>query len=113
MAKTYASRKAKGRRLQQEVVKKILEAFPSLSEKDVVSVPMGVSSSDVMLSEQAQSVFNYAIECKNTEKLSIWKSIEQCERESRDGIPLLIFKRNRSDVYCCLKFDNFLSLIKE
>ena len=107
-----ASAKAKGRRLQQHVVKRILDTFPALSDKDVVSVPMGVNDADVRLSEAAQKVFNFAVECKNTERLNLWDSLKQCENDKRDGVPLFIFKRNRSDVYCVLKFDELLNLLR-
>lgn len=106
-----SSAKAKGRRLQQHVVKRILDTFTELSDKDVVSVPMGVNDADVRLSEAAQRVFNFAVECKNTERINLWSSIKQCENEKRDGVPLLIFKRNRSDVYCVLKFDELLNIL--
>jgi hypothetical protein len=107
-----SSAKAKGRRLQQWVVERILRAFPALSDKDVVSVPMGVNDTDVRLSECAQKAFNFAVECKNTERLDLWSSIKQCENDKREGVPLLVFKRNRSDVYCVLKFDDLINILK-
>ena len=72
---------------------------------------MVVNDADVRLSEAAQRVFNFAVECKNTERINLWSSIKKCENEKRDGVPLLIFKRNRSDVYCVLKFDELLNIL--
>lgn len=108
-----SSAKAKARVLQQYVVKKILEKFPSLTERDVKSVPMGVTGADVMLSEAASKLFNFSVECKAQESLSIWKSLEQAESENRDKdlIPLLVFKRNFSKVYCALEFDKLMEII--
>lgn len=111
-AKTPATRKAKGRKLQQDVVKSILLKFSGLTDRDVVSVPMGVSSEDIRLSEAAFKQFPFAVECKNTERLDLWKSIKQTEAQKRIGTPLLVFKRNRSDTYCCLKFSDLLDLLK-
>jgi len=113
-ANTPATRKAKGRKLQQYVVKKILEHFPKLTERDVKSVPMGVPGSDIELSEAAVKLFPYSCEMKNQEKLNIWAALKQAEGENRDKdlIPLLVFKRNRSEVYCALKFEDFMKLIK-
>ena len=111
-ANTPATRKAKGRNLQNKVVSLIRELFPSLSERDVVSVPMGVNDVDIRLSEAAFKQFPFAVECKAAESLNIWNALKQAEAESRKGAPLLVFKRNRSEVYCALKLSDFLSLIK-
>jgi hypothetical protein len=106
-----ASAKAKGRRLQQYIVKKILELFPELTQKDVRSAPMGVPGADVQLSERASKVFPYSVESKNTEKLELWKSLEQSTGDNRDLTPLLVFKRNNSEVYCAMKLEDFLGLL--
>lgn len=113
MATTTASRKAKGRKLQQLIRDKILLMFHELTENDVQSTPMGVSGIDVQLSEAARKKFPYAIESKNQEKLNIWSALEQSAGDNRDLTPLLIFKRNRSEVYCALRFDDFMSLIEQ
>ena len=108
-----SSCKQKARVLQQSVVKKILESFPHLTENDCRSTPMGCSGVDIQLSEAALKVFPFSVEAKNQEALSIWAALKQAESESRKGTPLLIFKRNRSDTYCCLKFNDFMSLIQQ
>jgi len=112
MAKTTASRKQKGRLLQQSVRDSILKAFPSLTERDVRSAPMGTTGEDVVLSEEASKLFPYAIECKNQEKINIWAAVEQSEQRRKDNmIPLVVFKRNRSNIYCVLKFSDLLKLL--
>lgn len=110
-ANTSASRKQKGRSHQQYIVRRLLETFEGLTERDVVSVPMGVNSEDVRLSAEGFRRFPYAVEAKNVEKLNIWAALKQAET-GRQGVPLLVFKRNRTDVYCALKFEDFLTLIK-
>lgn len=110
MARTTASRKAKGRRAQTAVVKRILDTFP-LNESDVRSNPMGCTGEDVWLSERAQAFFPYAVEVKNTEKIAIWDALKQAESPDRKGTPLLVFTRNHADMYCALKFDDFMELI--
>lgn len=104
------SAKSKGRRLQQRVAA-ALQAVLKLSPKDVFSTPMGTQGEDVKLSEAAREHFPFAIECKNTEKINIWASLEQAESENRDGRPLVVFSRNRSDDYCALKFSDLLMLL--
>ena len=82
-----------------------------LSIRDVVSVPGSVSGADVRLSDKASKIFPYSVEAKNVEKLSIWAALKQAESENRKLTPLLVFKRNRSEVYCALKFDDFLRIL--
>jgi len=105
------SAKAKGRKLQQEVVKKILDNYEQLTERDVRSAPMGTIGEDIVLSDKASKVFPYSVECKNTEKINIWSAIKQSECENRKLTPLLIFRRNFSDTYCTLKLDDFIKII--
>jgi len=107
-----ASRKAKGRRLQQYVRDKLLEYFPNLTERDVKSTPMGVSGEDIWLSESANSIFPYSIECKNHERINIWDAIKKTEQTNRREKGVLVFKRNKSKVYCVLEFEEFLRLVK-
>jgi len=69
------SRKAKGRRLQKEVVSKIQNVF-NLSDNDVRSTSMGVSGVDIQLSDAALKVFPFAVECKAQESLNIWEALK-------------------------------------
>jgi len=112
MATTTASRKQKGRKLQQFVRDKVLEQYPSLTERDVKSTPMGCSGEDVMLSEAAVKLFPYSVEAKNVEKLNIWSALTQSESNNRELEPLLVFKRNHSKTYVALEFDYFMALLK-
>ena len=114
MAKTVQSRKQKGRILQQIIRDKILETFSELTERDVRSTPMGVSGVDIQLSQKAADLFPFSIESKNQEKLNIWNALKEAESDTkeRDLMPLLIFKRNRSNIYCTFKFTDFLKIIK-
>jgi hypothetical protein len=72
---------------------------------------MGCTGEDVWLSDRAQAFFPYAVEVKNTEKLSIWEALKQAESPDRKGTPLLVFTRNHADMYCALKFDDFMELV--
>lgn len=111
-ANSPSSRKQKGQSFQKKIVELILEYFPSLTSRDVRSVPSGVPGVDIRLSEAAYKVLGLAIECKRTESLSIWKCMEQAESEAREGLPVLVFKRNRSKTYCCFEFEELLKILK-
>jgi len=109
------SAKAKGRNLQNLVRDKLRSIFVGkvLEEDDIKSQTMGMGGEDIVLSPSAKKVIPYSFECKNTERLNLWKSLEQCESNCEDREPVLVIKRNRSDVYAVVKFDNFLKSIKD
>lgn len=112
MATTTQSKKARGRNLQQKVRDLFIKKF-NLNLDDVVSTSMGVSGTDIKLSTAAKKVIPFDIECKNQEKINIWASLEQCETNTKEGrIPLLTFKRNRTDIYACLKLEDLLKIMK-
>ncbi len=109
------SAKAKGRNLQNLVRDKLRSIFVGkvLEEDDIKSQTMGMGGEDIVLSPSAKKVIPYSFECKNTERLNLWKSLEQCESNCEDREPVLVIKRNRSEVYAVVKFDNFLKSIKD
>jgi len=107
------SAKAKGRKLQNTIRDLIQEHFPHLHPDDVVSTQMGGSGVDIQLSPTARKSFPYSIECKNSEKLSIWSALEQAEANTKEGtVPALFFKRNRSKTYVVLEADHFFDLVQ-
>lgn len=106
-----SSAKAKGRRLQNAVAEIVAERF-GLDPADVKPAIMGESGVDVHLSAAAREAFPFAVECKNVERLNIWKALEQAEENAERGVtPLVIFKRNRSLIYCALAFEDLFKLL--
>lgn len=103
--------KAKGRRLQNQIVADIIRIF-HLSENDVRPAIMGERGADIKLAKAALARFPFAIEAKNTERLALYESLAQAERNAGSLAPLLVFKRNRSEIYCCLKWADFLRLFE-
>lgn len=107
------SAKSKGRRLQQQVAADIVASFPDLEPDDARSTSMGCGGEDVQLSTAARRVFPFSVECKNCEKLALWSALGQCEANaSSRAAPLLVFKRNRSDTYCALRWERLLELVR-
>ena len=114
------SAKAKGRNLQNLVRDRLRKIFvdnwtkvPKLEYDDIKSQTMGMGGEDIVLSPMAKKLIPYSFECKNTERLNLWKSLEQCEDNSEDRTPILIIKKNRSKVYAVIEFNNFTQMIKE
>lgn len=114
-ANTPATRKAKGRSLQNFVHENILLNFSELEEGDVKKAIMGESGIDIKLSPHARRIFPYGVECKNTEKINIWAAIGQCEdNAAKENLkPLLVIKRNRTDVHVVLQWDDFIKLVNK
>jgi len=105
------SGKNKGRRLQNFVRDMLQDTFPDLHKDDIKSQTMGMPGEDIVLSPAARDIIPYSFECKNVERLDLWKSLSQAETNSADREPVLVIKRNRSKVYAILELDTFLDLI--
>ena len=110
---SVASRKAKGRRLQQEIADYISKTIniPAEKDGDIESRPMGQSGRDVILRGKAKEMFIFhGIECKARESLNIWQALAQAGEHG--GMPIVFFKRNYSETYVALKADDFFDLYK-
>ena len=110
---SVASRKAKGRRLQQKIAEYIskITNIPATKDGDIESRPMGQSGRDVILRGKAKEMFTFhGIECKARESLNIWQALAQAEEHG--GKPIVFFKRNRSEIYAALKAEDFFDLYK-
>lgn len=114
------SSKAKGRRLQNYLRDKLRKLFidestflPKLEYDDIKSQTMGMTGEDIVLSPAAKKIIPYSFECKNVEKLNIWKALEQAETNCGDSDPVVVIKRNRTKVYAVVELDDWLKLIKK
>lgn len=74
---------------------------------------MGSQGMDIILSDRARKAFPFAVECKNQERLNIWQAIAQSQENSEGLTPMVVFTRNRDDVYCSLKLDDLLDLLSK
>tara|TARA_R110002020_G_scaffold45737_4_gene130673 strand:- start:17698 stop:18069 length:372 start_codon:yes stop_codon:yes gene_type:complete len=114
------SSKAKGRRLQNYLRDKLRSLFidestflPKLEYDDIKSQTMGMTGEDIVLSPAARRIIPYSFECKNVEKLNIWKALEQAESNCGESNPVVVIKRNRTKVYAVIELDDWLNLIKK
>jgi hypothetical protein len=115
MSISIKSRKAKGRRLQQDICKKISEVtgLPWGKDTEISSREMGQSGTDVRLIGKALEMFPYSVECKSQESVSIWDAIEQAKSNQKEGTEWLLFlKRNNVDPIVVMSTDEFFNLIK-
>ena len=110
-----ASGKAKGRRLQQWVAQQIskLTGLKSGKDSDIVSREMGQSGTDVRLSEKAKILFPFSVECKNVEKLNVWKTIKQARDNQIENTDwLVIAKRNHERPIAIMDAERFFEILK-
>ncbi len=106
------SAKNKGKRLQNLLRDKLLDSMlGELEEDDIKSAIMGDSGEDIKLSPAARKLIKYSFECKNQERLHIWKALQQAEENSNERNPVLVFTRNRHKTYACIELDEFIKLM--
>ena len=86
MTISVASRKAKGRRLQDWVRDQLYLRFPSLEEGDIRGAIMGETGADVKLSPLASKQIPVKIECKARESYKgIYDSYTSYKDEQREA----------------------------
>ncbi|MCK5605116.1 hypothetical protein KAR91_24715 [Candidatus Pacearchaeota archaeon] len=108
-----SSAKAKGRRYQYVIRDEFLKYAPSLEPDDIRSNPMGASGEDLLFSPAARKVYPYSVECKRSESLNIYKTINQAESNCNGHIPLIVFRKTNLRSYVALPLEDFMQLIKE
>ena len=104
--------KAKGRRLQQQIVQDLLKRFPELTDDDVRSTSMGANGEDILLSSAARKCIPFSFEAKNQERVNIWSAIEQAGSNApQDTDVAVVIKKNKTKPHVVLTWECFLRLI--
>ena len=113
MAKTAKSSKAKGRRLQNFVRDMLRDVYTQLDPDDIKSQTMGMTGEDIVRSPAAKKACAFSFECKNVERLQIWRAIEQCEANKPDASsPAIVFKKNGKQPYVAIPFATFCDMLQ-
>lgn len=111
---TTASKKAKGRHLQQlvrDALRLIGKSF-GLEDGDLVSTSMGASGVDVQLSPSAKKVFGrLAIEAKNNESLNVVTTFWNHAGKYPSDIALLFSKKNHTEPLVTMTMKTFMELL--
>ena len=110
---SVASRKAKGRKLQQFVRDLILKAFKphGVRDQDVLSTSMGVSGEDIKFSPFARDLLNISVECKSHKAFAVYKIYEQCQSNAGDYEPVVFIKQNNSKPLALVDAEFFINLL--
>lgn len=106
-----ASCKAKGRVHQQYIVKALLKTFPELQPDDIKSTSMGCGGEDIQLSPAARKLIPYQIEAKSKATSQLHTYYSQAKTHGKYE-PLVIVKKNRSEVLVAMTLEHFLKLLK-
>lgn len=98
--------KSKGNRFERWVVDQLQAAGWPHARRNFASG--GYGGSDIV-----DGPSDTAMECKNQEKIAIWKCLEQTEAAARPtDMPVLIFTRNRSRVWAAIPVENLIEFLQ-
>lgn len=108
MATTYSSRKAKGSRLERDIASAYRSSglFPK-AQRMPMSGAMQFHKGDIFKGETDE----YVEECKNQEKVQLWKWWEQA-KDQCTGLekPMLHVSRNYSEILTVMRFDDVVQM---
>ena len=108
-----SSCKAKGRRLQQQIVADLRRAFAQLDEDDLRSTGMGQHGEDVQLSAAARRLIPFSFEAKNVERVNLWQAWEQCATNCAAAhAPCVVLKRNHAAPLAVIEWTAFVDLLR-
>jgi hypothetical protein len=112
-----SSAKAKGRRLQDRVQSVFVNTLCEplrLAPGDFTTAVMGEVGCDVKLSPAAiQELGDLRIECKNQERLNLWRCWAQTVANADDGTPILIVSRNRHEDLVVMRMDDWMARLTQ
>lgn len=112
---TVQSAKAKGRRLQQWVCRKISEltGIPWGPDCPIESRPMGQNGCDVRLESQVIAEFPFSVECKAQENWAIPGWIKQAMTNQMANTDwLLVCKRRNESPVVIISAETFFKLLR-
>lgn len=103
------SAKGKGRRLQQYFRDLLIQVL-GLHVEDVKSTSMGAGGEDITLSHAAHLAFPYSVECKNVERVNVWKTYAQAVSNCGEYEPICVIKRNHHKPLVVVDAEYFVRL---
>lgn len=112
---SVASRKAKSRKCQQWVAKKISDLLDMPWGKDevIASREMGQPGVDIRLVGDAKECFPWSVEAKWQEKWSLPAAIRQAKENQMNGTDwLVVLKKNHHDYVAVLDADVFFDILR-
>jgi len=107
------SSQQKGKRFEREVAKQINNKFSTKVRRTPLSGGMDFKG-DIICIDDSSIISEFSWECKNQEKLNIWKALQQSRNdEPQRTIPVVVFTKNNEKEYIALELEDFLNILKE
>ena len=103
----------KGKRFELKVAKYLSREFNNIKISRTPNSGGLSLKGDIMATQGILSEFNW--ECKNQEKLNIWKALEQSANDciGSHKQPLVVFTKNFEKDYVALRLEDFVQLLLE
>ena len=103
----------KGKNFERAVARILNIAFNTNVRRTPMSGGMSIKG-DIIDINPDSILFDYHFECKNQEKLNIWKALKQANGDRPMGkTPLVVFTKNFEKNYVALEFDDFINILLE
>ena len=112
---SIASRKAKARKCQQWVAKKVsnLIGLPWGKDEQIASREMGQNGVDVRLVGEAREMWPWSVECKWQESWNVPEAVKQAKANQMNGTDwLVVMKKNQHDYVAILDGDVFFDILR-
>lgn len=102
----------KGKRFELRIAKDLAKKFDSNIRRTPNSGGLSIKG-DILTTSGILSEFSW--ECKNQEKLNIWKALQQSKNDALGTrkSPVVVFTKNFEDDYVALRYDDFVNLLLE
>lgn len=107
------SAKAKGRKLQQDVVKLLHQYFPDLEDGDLRSTSMGAGGEDIIMSPRAKKSIGLSIECKSQKAIAVYNWLDQATSNAGMAVPVVVAKANNRKPIVIVDAEFFVKVLAE
>jgi Holliday junction resolvase len=107
------SAQQKGKRFERKIAKQLSKFFDENVKRTPNSGGLSIKG-DIININPDSILSNWEWECKNQERLNIWKALEQAENDCPPRKrPVVVFTKNFKDDYAAIKFGDFMDMLKE
>ena len=102
----------KGKRFELKIAKDLAKKFDSNIRRTPNSGGLSIKG-DILTTSGILSEFSW--ECKNQEKLNIWKALHQSINDAigTRKTPVVVFTKNYEDDFVALRYDDFVYILLE
>jgi len=107
------SSQQKGKRFERQVAAEINKKFETSVKRTPNSGGLSIKGDIICIDDQS-IISEFSWECKNQEKLNIWKALQQSKNDApARTMPVVVFTKNHEKEYISLELEDFLNIIKE